>query len=233
MTATVALAAVIAAAATATVIPMTHAASAMTVHIDMVAIASWIVTSAMRRMVYAYRRAMHVVAAKTSVPMRATVSIEAIVIVEAAVSATIGNPYAGTAIVVVATIVVTVDGEVPASSTPNDRTKEVVGCHQQAVLPVVQDAAEVVQAIAVVAAVEVGRRIDTQEVVEVDLVGVVILLVVEIELVGHLVRQVESLCLCTFKTHCVGAVEGCHHKHQGENKLFHSSVVFICLHFYF
>ena len=79
---------------------------------------------------------------------------------------------------------------------------------------------------AVIDTIEVGRRINTKEVIEVDLVGIVILLVVEVKLVCHLIRQIESLCLCTFETHCIGTHPGCHHKYCGENKLFHSSVVF-------
>jgi hypothetical protein len=85
----------------------------------------------------------------------------------------------------------------------------------------------------VIDTIEVRRRINIDEIIQVYLIGIVILLIVEIELIGHLVCQIESLCLCTFKTHCIDTHPDCHHKYCGENKLFHSSVVFIFLHFYF
>ena len=180
------------------------------------------------RMVYACRRTVHVVTAKASVPYRTTIGIEATLVVETAVSAIIRSPHAGASIEVIAAIVVAIDGEVPAACTPHDRTQEVIGNHQEVVLPVVQDAAEVVQSVAVIAAVEIRRRINTKEVIEVDFVGIVVLLLVEVQLVCHLVRQVESLCLCAVETHCIGTHPGCHHKNCGENKLFHSRI-FLCL----
>ena len=117
-------------------------------------------------------------ASQTSVPDRTTVAIEAVAIVATTVTTIIGNPNAGTAIVEITAIVIAVDGEVPTASTPQNRTQEVVGCRQEAVLPVVQNAAKVVQTIGIVAAIKVGRRINPQEIVEVDLVCVIILLVV-------------------------------------------------------
>lgn len=168
---------------------------------------------------------MHVVTPHASVPVRTTVGIVATMVVVATMSAIVRTPNNRTAVVEVATIVITIDREVPTACTPDDGAEEVVGSRQQIVLPVVQDAAQVAQAIAVVAAIDVGRRINPKEVIEVDFVGIVILLVVEVELIGHLVRQVESLCLCTLKTHCIGAYEGCHHKHQGKHNLLHSCIV--------
>ena len=163
-----------------------------------------------------YSRTMHVMTSQTSVPDRTTVAIEAVAIVATTVTAIIGNPNGGTAVVEITAIVIAVDGEVPTASTPQNRTQEVVGCRQKAVLPVVQNAAKVVQTIGIVAAIKVGRRINPQEIVEVDLVCVIILLVVEVELIRHLVRQVESLCLSTLETHCADTHPGCHH-HQGKN----------------
>ena len=87
----------------------------------------------------------------------ATMRVEASMMVMTAVSATIGNPYAGATIVEVVAAIVTVNREVPSSCTPAKRTEEVVGCRQQAVLPVVQDATQVVQTIVIVNAIEVRR----------------------------------------------------------------------------
>lgn len=156
---------------------------------------------------------MHIATAKASVPMRTTIDIEASAMVETAVSAIIGTPYARATIVEVAAVVVAVDREEPAAGTPHDRAEEVIGSRQEAVLPVVEYAAQVVQAIAVVVAIDIAWRIDTEEVVKVDFVGIVVLLFVEVQLVCHLVRQVECLCLCAFQTHCTCAHAGGHHKH--------------------
>ena len=45
--------------------------------------------------------------------------------------------------------------------------------------------------------------------VEVNLVGVVVLLLVEVELVGHLVGEVEGFAACVFVTHCIGGYCQC------------------------
>ena len=166
---------------------------------------------------------------KPSIPYRTAVGIEASVVIGTTVTAIISPPNTRTAVVEITAIVAAIDGEVPYTCTPYYRTKEVVGGHQKTVLPVVQNGTQIAQAIAVVVAIDIGRRVNTKEVIEVNLVGIIILLVVEVKLVSHLVRQVKSLFLCTFKTHCVGTQAGCHHKHQGDKNLFHSSVVLSCL----
>ena len=89
--------------------------------------------------------------------MRTTVDIEACVMIATAMAATIGNIYAWTAVVEVAGSVMTIDGEGPATCTPDNGTEEIVGSRQKAVLPIMEDAAQVVQAVAVVAAIDVGR----------------------------------------------------------------------------
>ena len=95
-----------------------------------------------------------------------------------AVSTMIGNIDTGITIIEESTIVVPINGEQPMSGTPYNGTQEVVGSEKQAVLPVVQDATQVVDSVVVINAIEIGRRPDTEEVVEVDLVGIIILLVV-------------------------------------------------------
>ena len=211
---------------------MIHAATTMTVNIDVIT-SAYIGTGSSRTMSnmasYTRRRTMQIVTAKATIPERTTMGIEAGMMIGMAVSTIVRYPYARTAIKEVTTIVIAVNGEEPTASTPYYRTKEVVSSHQEDVLPVVQNATQVTQTMVVIDAIEVGRRIDTDEVIEVDLVGIVILLVVEVKLVCHLIRQIESLCLCTFETHCIGTHPGCHHKYCGENNFFHSFVVLNCL----
>ena len=159
------------------------------------------------------RGTVHVMSTQSSAPDWAAIGVEPSMMIVAAVTATIGNPHAGTAEVKIVAIVIAIDREEPAACPPHDGTEEIVRCKQQAVLPVVQDAAEIVDSVVVIDTIKVGRRVDTEEVVEVDLVGIVILLVVEVEFIRHLVRQVESLGLSTFETHCMGTHPGCHHEH--------------------
>ena len=77
-----------------------------------------------------WRRTVHLVTAKPSVPYWTTIAIEAIVMIVTAVSARISSPYNRPAVVEVVTAVVIVDREEPSVSTPNDRTKEIVGGRQ-------------------------------------------------------------------------------------------------------
>ena len=76
-------------------------------------------------------------------------------------------------------------------------------------MPVVEYAAEVFVAVAPVDAFDFVGGVDAEEVVEVDLVGVVVLLLVEVELVGHLVGEVEGFATCVFVTHCIGGYRQC------------------------
>ena len=70
-------------------------------------------------------------------------------------------------------------------------------------------AAEVFVAVAPVDAFDFVGGVDAEEVVEVNLVGVVVLLLVEVELVGHLVGEVEGFAACVFVTHCIGGYCQC------------------------
>ena len=76
--------------------------------------------------------------------------------VVATVTSTIGNPYRRVAVIEEPAIVVCIDGEQPMSGTPYKRTQEVIGCEKQAVLPVVQNATQVVEPVVVIDALEIG-----------------------------------------------------------------------------
>ena len=206
------------------------AASATSAKVNTIASACTRTGTARTRTSYATthsgRRTMHVVTTHSTIPYRPTISVEAPMMVITAVSSTIGNINARIAVIEEPAIVVPIDGEEPMSSTPDNRTQEIIGSEEQTVLPVIQDATQVVDSVVIINTIEIGRRPDTEEVIEVDLIGIIILLAVEIELIGHLVGQVESLCLCTFETHCLGTHPGCHHDYERKDKLFHSRIVF-------
>ena len=190
--------------------PVVHVATSVAMAVEVNVIAVSVKASSRRRVVSADGGTVHVVATKSSVPVRAAVGIVATVVIVPTVSAVVRPPHYGTAVIEVAAVVVAVDGEVPSAGTPYDGAQEVVGSHEEVVLPVVQDVTQIVQPVVIIAAIDVGRGVQSQEVVKVDLVCVVVLLVVQVQLIRHLVRQVESLGPGAFKTHCIGCDEGCH-----------------------
>ena len=97
--------------------------------------------------------------------------------------------YAGTAEVVVAVAIAVEDGVVPAVYLPAQGAEEVIDGGVEVILPVEQDVADVLVAIAPTYAIEVGGRTHAKEVVEVDLINLVILVLRKVQFVGHLVRE--------------------------------------------
>ena len=96
---------------------------------------------------------------------------------------------AGTAEVIVAVAIAVEDGVVPAVYLPAQGAEEVIDGGVEVILPVEQDVADVLVAIAPTYAIEVGGRTHAKEVVEVDLINLVILVLRKVQFVGHLVRE--------------------------------------------
>jgi hypothetical protein len=122
--------------------------------------------------------------------------------------------------------IVTIDGEIPGAANPGHGVQEVVGGCEEGPLPVEEDVAQVGVATSEVAAVEeVVLRGETEQVVEVDFVAVVVLLVVEVEFISHLVREEAGFFASSFVAHglCSECAEG---ENQGEDKLFHIAQFF-------
>lgn len=129
----------------------------------------------------------------------------------------------GAAIEVVAVCIVIVNGEVPCSAAPPQRAEEIVDGDKCCPLPFVEDVTQIVVTIGQVAYVgQVGLRVNTQQVVEVYFVCIVILLVVEVQLIGHLVGQVVSLLASRFVIHSRGTHPGCHCHHHCHHVTSHS-----------
>lgn len=122
---------------------LTNTTATMSAHINMITVAARTMRTYTRTM-GTYRRMVHFATSQSSVPNGTTVRIEPCMMVVTAMASTIGNPYTGTSIIEVVAIVVTIDGEIPTRSTPQNRTKEIVRSEEQVVLPVVQDAAQVI-----------------------------------------------------------------------------------------
>lgn len=95
-----------------------------------------------------------------------------------------------------ATAVVFEYRQIPSGVQPTDGTEEVVERGVERILPWQQDAFEVGVAVSPIAPRAVVRGLDAHQVVKIDLVSLVILLLGEVELVGHLVGQVPRPIAC-------------------------------------
>lgn len=72
--------------------------------------------------------------------------------------------------------------------------------------------------------VEVDGIIDSEEVVEVDLVDGFVLRDAEAELIGHLVGEEECFLASLVEAHCCGGGDYHHHHCQGCHQAFHSGI---------
>lgn len=80
-----------------------------------------------------------------------------------------------------------IDSEVPVAGIPVERTIEVSGIDECPILPVKQDVAQVKITLLPVVAVQLVIIVDTHQIVEIHLVGSLVLIVSQIQLVSHLV----------------------------------------------
>lgn len=154
-----------------------------------------------------------------------TGSVEAVVEVVASVAAAITPKHTGMIVVEVTHAVVAVDWEVPSATQPGDGIQKVVRGGEYAPLPIEEDVAKVGIAVCEVVAIDnVALRGEAEEVVEVDFVAVVVLLVVEVELVGHLIGEETGFFASTFVAHSVSG-ECAAGEDECEDKLFHCSMI--------
>ena len=112
---------------------------------------------------------------------------------------------------VVATRIAGVDAKVPVACIPVQRAIEIGGGTEGFPLPRIENVAEVEVATLPVGTEDVGTARNTHQVVEVDLVGSLILLVGQIQLVCHLVGQEQSFAPGLFVTHCIRPDSHCQH----------------------
>jgi len=118
-----------------------------------------------------------------------------------------------------------VDGEGPATSTPDDGTVEPLTGHEAVVLPGAEHIAQVAVANFPPKTEHVGAGIYVEQVIEIDFIHCLILCCCQSELVGHLVGKEEGLVACGVVRHCCGGDGYRHHHHQGHH-LLHSRIVF-------
>lgn len=94
--------------------------------------------------------------------------------------------------------------EVPIACVPVEWTIEITGVAVHAILPIEQNVTQVQVAALPVEAVQVVIVVDAHQVVEVDFVCSLILVIGEVELVCHLVRQEQGLPTRLVVTHGLG-----------------------------
>ena len=104
-----------------------------------------------------------------------------------------------------------VDAEVPVACVPVEWAVEVAGGDVCLPLCVEQNVAQVAVAALPVVAIDIVITRYTHQIVEVDLVGGLILLVGEVQLVSHLVGQKQCLVASLFVTHCLARC--CYRQH--------------------
>lgn len=109
-----------------------------------------------------------------------------------------------TEIEVVTVWIAGVHTEVPIACVPIERTIEITGIAVHAILPIEQYVTQVQVAALPVEAVQVVVVVDAHQVVEVNLIGSLILVIGEVELVCHLVRQEKGLPTRLVVTHGLG-----------------------------
>ena len=168
-----------------------------------------------------HQRMVH--ATQSSVPRGSAANVVSVAIVVASVSTSVIPVDGGMTVEVIAACIVVVDGEVPSTAEPSQWAEQIAGGNKCCPLPIVQDVAQVFVSIGQITCVcQIGFRVHRQQVVEVDFVGIVILLVVQVQLVRHFVRQVVSLLACRFVIHSHCSRPGCQCHHQGHHVTFHS-----------
>ena len=129
---------------------------------------------------------------------------------------------------VVAVRIASIDGEVPETVKPVQRTQE-VGCSLEGLpLPVKQDIAQIQVPTLPIYAIDIVAARHAHQIVEVDFVCSLVLLISQVQFISHLVRQEQGLVPCLLITHCLARSCCQQHHCQGYHHLFHNSYFFNC-----
>lgn len=95
--------------------------------------------------------------------------------------------------VIIASSIMGADGEIPTGMPPMDGSEEIIQRGIEIVLPRKEDATQVHISVTPIAASTVGSPTNTQEVVQIHLISLVILFGGKIQFISHLIGQEPSL----------------------------------------
>ena len=131
---------------------------------------------------------------------------------------------------VVAVGIAGINGEVPEAVRPIKWAEEVGRCTEGLPLPVEQYVAQIQVAALPIHAIHIITARHTHQVIEIDFVGCLILLICQVQLIGHLICQEESLVTCLLVAHCLARSCYCQQCYQCHHYLFHNRIVLIVQH---
>ena len=132
-----------------------------------------------------------------------SVVVTAVAVAVPTVGAMIGCVVTRTSVVEVMTVgVVSVDAE-NKTAVPIHWTVEIFAAQENAVLRTSEHVLQILITMIPVDAEDIVADRKTGQVVEVDFIHGIVLIIVEIQLVCHLVAQIECLFLCTSEIHCL------------------------------
>jgi hypothetical protein len=97
--------------------------------------------------------------------------------------------------------IMAIDGKVPAGIPPNNGTQEIICSHEKAVLPIIKDITEIGATMTIAQTIDIAMRTQTEQIIEVDFISIIILVCIEIQLVCHLIRKIKGLVTCLLVTH--------------------------------
>ena len=163
-----------------------------------------------------------------------TIVVATIAMYVPGMSTTIGDIEARCSEVEVVTVRITgVDAEVPVACLPIEGTVEIAGCQEGIPLPVHKDITQIEVATLPIDAKHVRATSHTHQIVEVDLITSLVLLVGEVELIGHLISQEQGLSAGLLETHCGGRYCYRQHRYQDHQHLFHNRIFLTVRHSFF
>ena len=127
----------------------------------------------------------------------------------------------GALIIIMSGAVVIANGEVPASFEPFYRAQEIVDCGIEPVLRVLEYVVKVVVAVGPICAVGLRFAFDTEEIIEIGLINLLVLPTIEAEFISHLVCEIKSLLACHAVRHCAKSKREAYGKNQCVKSAFH------------
>ena len=135
-----------------------------------------------------------------------------------------------TEIEIVTMWIASIDAEMPIASLPPQWTIEIACCTECLILPIEKNISQILITMNPVVSKHIIVCINTQEIVEVNLVCSLILLFIKVKLIRHFICKEQSLLAGLFVTHSICRCEECAQKSDHcYYHLFHSCIYFIIL----